>query len=113
MTVLNDSQIEEITYAYIYDEDDEPRDEFDGEDFWGWLVNYKNEGDKVQVGEHEFELVTYNVSGEDGDTYAIVKIDGTLYRKDGWYASHDGEYWDGRVYPTKPVEKMITVWVRA
>lgn len=115
MTVLTNTEIEEIIEDYSYDEDGNPREEIEdyGEDFWDWFINEKNEGDKVDVAGHEFEFVAYSVSGEDGDTWAIAKIDGTLYRKDGWYASHDGTYWDGSVYPTTAVEKTITVWERA
>lgn len=114
MTVLTDTEIEEAIYAFYYDEDDEPLEFIDDYgDFWEWFLEEGNKDKTVLVGEHTFEYVTNGEEGFDNGLYIIFEIDGVLYRKDGWYASHDGTYWDGSVYPTKAVEKTITVWERA
>lgn len=35
------------------------------------------------------------------------------FKRDGWYASHDGGYYDGPTYEAKPVERVVTEWVEA
>lgn len=33
-----------------------------------------------------------------------------IFRRDGYYASFDGSYFDGPTEEVKPVEKLVTVW---
>lgn len=42
----------------------------------------------------------------------ITQTDGEYrtYRKDGYYASHDGFYWDGEFTEVRAVEKTVIVW---
>lgn len=52
---------------------------------------------------------------EGSNAYVVVKVthpDGTVqhFRKDGYYASHDGYYWDGDLYEVKPVDKVVTFY---
>lgn len=35
------------------------------------------------------------------------------FKRDGWYASHDGGYYDGPTYEAKPVQRVVTDWVEA
>jgi hypothetical protein len=32
------------------------------------------------------------------------------FRKEGWYASHDGSYWDGDFAEVEPYEKLVTLY---
>lgn len=49
-------------------------------------------------------------SDEQFDTYLIIEVDGKTYRKDGWYASHDGSYWDGGLYEVTKTEVVTYEW---
>lgn len=57
---------------------------------------------------------SYGGEGQ-GDSYWIVfQVDDgetkRVFKRDGWYASHDGSYLDGPTTEVKPVLKTITVW---
>lgn len=55
----------------------------------------------------------------EGDQYwfvfKITDADGNVrfFRRNGWYASFNGGYYDGPTEEVKPAEKTITVWVKA
>lgn len=42
--------------------------------------------------------------------YVVIKVGTQYFRKDGYYLSHDGSYWDGDVVEVRPIEKTITVY---
>lgn len=44
------------------------------------------------------------------ELWVVFKIGDQLFKKSGWYASHDGSYWDGDLSEVKPVQKTITVF---
>ncbi len=53
-----------------------------------------------------------------GEIYFVVEVsheDGSVahFRKDGFYYSHDGSYWDGGFYPAVQKTQTVKVWVRA
>lgn len=60
------------------------------------------------------EVDSYGGEG-DGDQYwMVISISDGLttryFRKDGWYASHDGGYLDGETYEVTPKEKKVVVY---
>jgi hypothetical protein len=59
--------------------------------------NYGGEG----MGDQYF--VVFEIVSEDGLTRR-------MFKKNGYYASHDGAYLDGRLFEVKPVQKTITVY---
>lgn len=60
------------------------------------------------------------ILGEEGmwaaQTKAVFKInlDGEdrYFAKEGYYRSHDGEYWDGAFYECRPVEVTVSKYER-
>jgi hypothetical protein len=44
--------------------------------------------------------------------FTITDAEGGVrtFKRDGWYQSHDGGYYEGPTTEVKPVEKTITVW---
>lgn len=49
------------------------------------------------------------------DYWVVVSLtapDGTVqyFKKDGWYASHDGGYLDGDLYEVESYERTVTDW---
>lgn len=63
---------------------------------------------------YEIESV-YHDGGGEGHAEAIetvIKVDGRLFRKTGYYASHDGEYWDGDLEEVEAYEKTVTDYRR-
>lgn len=63
---------------------------------------------------YSFEVVDRK-TGSEGDwqtnTYLIFKVGDQYFRKNGYYASHDGEYWDGSFEEVNPVERTVIDWV--
>jgi hypothetical protein len=58
-----------------------------------------------------------NFGGEgEGDTYYLVfsvtdaNGDIRLFRRDGYWVSHDGGYYDGPTTEVQPVQKVVTVY---
>lgn len=46
-----------------------------------------------------------------GDTiFVVIRIGTQFFKKEGYYVSHDGEYWDGYLTEVFPEEKTITVY---
>lgn len=84
------------------------------EDGWDSVKEYSyNEGYDTPIG-----LLKYvdEFGGEDqGSSYWFVfslTQEGLTrtFKRHGWYASHDGGYYDGPTTEVKPVEKTIVVW---
>lgn len=75
-------------------------------DPWFWLEESSGRTEYVAgIGD---VAITY---GSDGDgIYLIFKTGDRYFKKDGWYASHDGTYWDGSFYEVEPAQKTITVY---
>lgn len=63
-----------------------------------------------------FERVAEHGGMDQGSEYWVVisvtQDDGTVqyFRRDGYYASHDGGYLDGATIEVTPIEKTITVY---
>lgn len=59
------------------------------------------------------QLVSTYTGGEGGgeDAELIFKIGDRYFRKGGYYASHDGTYWDGDFSEVRPEPKTITVYI--
>ncbi len=59
----------------------------------------------------DFHVVeTFGGEGEGDQYWAVIKLGDRYFRKEGWYASHDGGYLDGDLFEVEPVEKTITVY---
>lgn len=56
----------------------------------------------VKVWEHDFAGIETNVS------HLMFQIGDRIFRKEGLWVSHDGQYWDGPFTEVKPVQKVIT-----
>ena len=96
---------------------------YDGTYSWMEIQEELEYGDKsVVVPGVGLLQLEHSFGGEgQGDQYYIVlsltmeaglQDDGFVryFRKDGWYASHDGAYLDGSFYEVTPQQKTITVW---
>src|SRR5689334_2101921 len=43
--------------------------------------------------------------------WMVIEVgEDNFYKKAGWYASHDGAYWDGTLTSVRPVTKIVTVY---
>ena len=56
----------------------------------------------VEVWEHDFGGIETNVS------YLMFKVGDRIFRKEGLWVSHDGQYWDGDFTEVRAVQKVIT-----
>lgn len=80
---------------------------FDYSEHTGATRSYSLRGEAV-----EFELQDgkYSTEGGGEDIWLVVRAGDQYFRKAGWYASHDGAYWDGDCREVKPVQRMTTFW---
>lgn len=81
---------------------------------WDMVEEYAGgDGYDLPIG-HLTLIDSFGGEGQ-GDSYWMVlrltqgDVERT-FKMDGWYASHDGGYYDGPFTEVKPVQKMITVW---
>jgi hypothetical protein len=77
--------------------------------------NFKGEGSEGTNGEwHAKVEAEYGGEGQGDEYWMVVSIsDGKtarFFRKDGWYASYDGGYLDGKTYEVTPKEKLVTYY---
>lgn len=56
----------------------------------------------VEVWNHDFGGIETNVS------YLMFKVGDRIFRKEGLWVSHDGQYWDGGFTEVRAVQKVIT-----
>lgn len=63
-------------------------------------------GDSVLL-EH---VADFGGEGEGEHAHVVFKIGEQLFKKDAYYASHDGYYWDGELSEVRPTQKTITVY---
>lgn len=58
------------------------------------------------------EFVEGYTGGEGGgsDAYVVFKLGDRYFKKEGYYASHYGTDWDGRLYEVEPYEKTVTFY---
>lgn len=63
-------------------------------------------GEQVKVG-----LVTrFGGEGQGDEAWFVLGIGDQMFRKDGWYISHEGTTWDGDFTEVKPVERPVTFY---
>ena len=81
--------------------------DFDGIEQPGYKQSYPLRGEAV-----EFELQDgkYSAEGDGEDIWLVVRAGDQYFKKAGWYASHDGAYWDGDCSEVKPVQRMTVFW---
>lgn len=62
--------------------------------------------------ETEVEYVGGKQSREGGgdDIDAVIRVGDQYFKKTGWYASHDGAYWDGPLTEVRRVERMTVFY---
>lgn len=66
---------------------------------------------RVTINDTEYEWESVKHIGDEGQgEYAAVifSIDGRLFRKEGYYASHYGTDWDGDLDEVEVYEKIVT-----
>lgn len=83
--------------------------------YWSSLAWGDADIDHLEInGEvYPFEVFDRKIGSEGDwqtDTYIVVKVGEQYFRKNGYYASHDGSYWDGSFTEVHPREKTVTVW---
>lgn len=89
-------------------------DKYPDRDGWsevdGWDSLYEDTG-SIEINDtvYDFKIVE-NIGGMDEGSYAalILEIDGRLFRKEGYYASHYGTDWDGTMEEVEAYEKTVT-----
>lgn len=70
---------------------------------WGAGVNF------IEVDGHTVESVEeFGGEGQGDELWVVYRIDDQLFKKDGYWVSHDGSYWDGDFYEVEPYEITIT-----
>lgn len=91
--------------------------EYDDEYFWGEFEWREKRDEPVSLSLRDESVLVECVEsryGEEGDwavgTYVIIKVGTQFFKKNGYYRSHDGEYWDGVLEEVKPTQKYITVY---
>lgn len=96
----------------------ENHEEYDGGNYGDFI----NEFMPWTPGKYEYvdglgELTTVEIEGGgegDGDyTHIVFKVDGTMFKIEGYHVSHDGTYYDGRPYLVKPKLVERTEYVKA
>lgn len=77
-----------------------------------WNTMYYEESDlSLKDGAEELKLEFVNSGGGEGDgatCWVVFKLNGHLYRKDGYYSSWDDNDWDGDLYKVREIQVMRT-----
>jgi hypothetical protein len=90
----------------------------------GELISWEGLFYKLFFGDKRYSLPSfgtlsgveeYGGEGQGEDYWFIFKVLGPqgnvrFFKRDGWYASYDGGYYDGPTFEVKPVEKLVTVY---
>lgn len=89
--------------------------ESDSSFYWG-VFEYRSDAVEaldINGERYEFEVVETRF-GQEGDwhanTYIVFRVGRQHFKKTGYYASHDGEYWDGPVTEVVGVPTTKIVW---
>lgn len=89
------------------------------EERWGsaWDYNEEWQGENRLLldidGVQEYAEYVDGKPAEEGGgetIFAIFKVGDQYFRKDGYYLSHDGSYWDGDLFEVHPTQKTVTVY---
>lgn len=93
--VANADGWDELSYRHEYNSHGDP-------------LTLTIDGEEVRVkvvdGKHPHE-------GGGEDIWMVIEVgQDNFYKKAGWYASHDGAYWDGSLTQVRPVTKIVTVY---
>lgn len=101
-----------ITYTYVNYKGDTVTAELEPSEFYGdWYGENKTKTLPIDGVEYPVEFVDEFGGMDMGSTlWVVFKVGDQLFKKNGWYASHDGSYWDGSVDEVKPVQKTVTVF---
>lgn len=74
---------------------------------------FRESGHKIRLRGESVEIILVASHGgedEGPDCWVIAKIGDQLFRKKGYYTSHEGTYWDGPLTEVRPEEKTVTVY---
>ena len=81
--------------------------------YWGELT-YSFSDTKLFVGGVGYDVEVVETHDDDQEwaynTWVVFKVGEQVFRKTGYYRSHDGEYWDGPLVEVVPSEKTVIVW---
>lgn len=81
--------------------------------YWDELEYREIEALWVLGERYDFEVLDSKF-GEEGDwhanTYIVFKVGDQTFRKTGYYASHDGQYWDGPLVEVEGHPETVIVW---
>ena len=58
----------------------------------------------------EFKDGKMPAEGGGEEIWVVVQIGEQFFRKDGYYMSHDGAYWDGDLHEVKPETRPVTFY---
>lgn len=78
---------------------------------YGWLTDHH-----VTLSLRGEDVVVKRVAGkapEEGggeNIWTVIQVGNQFFKKTGWYASHDGSYWDGSCTEVHPVERTVTFY---
>lgn len=112
MTDYTPDEIEEALDALSEDAEDNEESEFYGENMWGMI--YDGDGpDTLSLRGEDIPLehvARYGGEGQGDEFWVVIKLGDQLFKKDGWYASHDGGYLDGDLREVHVVERTVTFY---
>ena len=75
-----------------------------------WWAEFSGRGDEVAGLGTVTEVDDGGGMDEGSNLFVVLAIGDRFFRKSGYYASHDGSYWDGSFKQVRPREKTITVY---
>lgn len=86
-----------------------PEDELESEEHV-WWGEFSGRGTDVEGLGAVTEVDSGGGMDEGSNLFTVLEIGTRFFRKSGYYASHDGSYWDGSFKQVRPREKLITVY---
>jgi hypothetical protein len=94
-----------------YDLDRAVTNEF-GSYAWGEAQHYDGRNLPINGVDYTFEYVDSDYGDYDysSQMWVVFKVDGQAYRKTGFYQSHYGSEWDGRLEKVTPREVTKIEW---
>lgn len=85
-------------------------------EYWYKFTDKVNPGVAVEGIGQAVILDTFGGEGQGDDHWAVFKIispDGyRIFKRNGYYVSHDGSHYDGPTVEVRPAERIVTDWVK-
>lgn len=87
-----------------------PETELEDEERTWWAEFSSRDGYEVAGLGNVREVDSGGGMDEGSNLFVVLSIGSRFFRKSGYYASHDGSYWDGPFRMVQPRERLITVY---